>query len=409
MAPQQHESGQSPDASPQGTQPAKAARAASAQSRITSPSTSLKSHVPTLSELKMIALCGLYLSLNFVPLAFPFLIYGALFVESRLCQFVWVLVLLDYAVPLRMPGAWIDWCRVLDDTVGKKKYFDVEIIDEFSNCDRPNLKEDIQSAAGSNFFVIYHPHALFGVGHSLFARHLHDLYGVYPLFTGADIVAKIPLLRRFLVWMGYTPVSAAALRKNLQRPYPENFLTLLPGGIAEMFYGSSGDYAGSAATDGHPFEQLVLRKRTGFCKIALETGAHLVPVYCMGANQIYSRKFGRSSVFAKLSSKLQTSLVFWTDRLGLPFGFLPLKQKMVLCLGKPIWIDEKIENPTKEQIEALHARYVAALKDLFDRHKHLKAADGWGENTKLLLEDEERPVGIAGGAASKDGAAKKQQ
>lgn len=47
----------------------------------------------------------------------------------------------------------------------------------------------------------------------------------------------------------------------------------------------------------------------------------------------------------------------------------------------------RVANPSDEQIEDLHAKYVAALKDLFDRNKHLKGPE-WAKKT-LLLEDEE--------------------
>ena len=44
--------------------------------------------------------------------------------------------------------------------------------------------------------------------------------------------------------------------------YPHNALTLMPGGIDEMFYGTAGRG-----------EEILLARRKGFCRIALETGA----------------------------------------------------------------------------------------------------------------------------------------
>jgi hypothetical protein len=104
---------------------------------------------------------------------------------------------------------------------------------------------------------------------------------------------------------GFSKVTKAAMTKNLARPYPHNVLTLMPGGIREMFYGTE-------------VEQIFLKSRFGFAKLALTTGASLVPAYCLGANQCYTRYSNQHSLLAKVSSKIQTSLVFWTGAFGIP-------------------------------------------------------------------------------------------
>ena len=240
------------------------------------------------------------------------------------------------------------------------------------------------------------------------------------------------LWRLLLAWWGVTSVSRKAMRENLQRPYPLNALMLMPGGISEMFYGNGGE------------EQIVLRKRKGFCKLALETGACLVPVYAMGTNQVfgdffgryvvchracsshmsamsgnhidgksspspetsvlqplvlawksspspeaYNRWFSHRSFVARLSATLRTSICVWSGRWGIPFSFVPQKTKMVVCIGRAIEV-EKTANPSAEQVEALHDRYVAELQALFIRHKHRM---GWSEDKKLWLEDENPPRG----------------
>ena len=49
----------------------------------------------------------------------------------------------------------------------------------------------------------------------------------------------------------------------------------------------------------------------------------MVPVYVLGANDVYTRHFGPTSLAAKLSKKLRMSLVFWTDAVGFPYGVVP--------------------------------------------------------------------------------------
>ena len=144
--------------------------------------------------------------------------------------------------------------------------------------------------------VCYHPHSLYGIMYDMYASRLHSEHGFLPLFAGADVVLKIPLLRRVLSWWGLVPVSPSSLQRSLSLKYPNNILTLLPGGISEMFYGLDE-------------EQIILNKRKGFIKIALQTGASLVPCYALGANQVYTRWFSESSIFYRLSSLLRVSLV----------------------------------------------------------------------------------------------------
>eukprot|EP00929_Paragymnodinium_shiwhaense_P018216 TRINITY_DN12840_c0_g1_i4.p1 TRINITY_DN12840_c0_g1~~TRINITY_DN12840_c0_g1_i4.p1 ORF type:complete len:177 (+),score=42.81 TRINITY_DN12840_c0_g1_i4:214-744(+) len=169
------------------------------------------------------------------------------------------------------------------------------------------------------------------------------------------------------------------MRRNLTNKYPQNCLTLLPGGIAEMFYGAHGE------------EQIILKKRLGFCKIALQTGASLVPVYAMGTNDVYTRYFSHKSLAAKISSAIQTSLCPWTDRFGIPLGFVPNKVKLVVCVGKPIDV-QKIEDrePSREEVAALHEHYCEQLVQLFDRYKE-RMGPSWVAK-KLHFEDEELKI-----------------
>lgn len=311
------------------------------------------------NQLKFFTVCGFYLGSNLLVVWLPLLVYFA-YRGSWLCRLFWLVVIIDYAIPLKLPGLWLRWCILTDDVAGKRSYFDLEIVQE------GELQKD------KNYLVGFSPHSLFGIAYNALTKHLYEKYGIIGLFTGAEVVSYLPLLRRALCWWGYTSVSAKPMKKNLSHPYPHNVLTLLPGGIAEMFYGIDE-------------EQIILSKRKGFCKIALQTGASLIPCYTLGANQIYNRYWGPDSFMAKLSSKIQTSLVFWTDRFGIPFGIIPNKVKIILLIGKPIDVPVVAE-PTREQVESLHSQYVAELRGLFDRHK-VKMGPEWSAK-HLYFEDE---------------------
>jgi 2-acylglycerol O-acyltransferase 2 len=83
------------------------------------------------------------------------------------------------------------------------------------------------------------------------------------------------------------------------------------------------------------------------------------------------------------------SLVYWTGRWGVPFGFVPRPHKLVIAIGAPIDVT-KTEKPMKEEIDTLHSTFVKAVKDLYDRHKH-RMGDEWVTTHEKLHLETERP------------------
>ena len=53
----------------------------------------------------------------------------------------------------------------------------------------------------------------------------------------------------------------------------------------------------------------------------------------------------------------------------------------VFPVGKPIDVD-KVPEPTKEQVDELHERYMAALTELFEAHKMECGAE---ESSQLIM------------------------
>mmetsp|Transcript_56147 Transcript_56147/g.136018 ORF Transcript_56147/g.136018 Transcript_56147/m.136018 type:complete len:485 (-) Transcript_56147:3-1457(-) len=323
------------------------------------------------------------------------------------------------------PGYWPWFAKLTDNTEGLKKYNGLEVIvegdndnDDDGDNDDPKKKESQQadddkkgdvkdestnntdddganeaprnsrSGGGNsttlysrdrNYLLCYFPHSLYGAAIFPLRRYFqthHD--GMTLLYTGADVLFRVPILGRFMTWWGLTKVSKHALMANLKMRHPYNMIMIQPDGIQGMFYGLD-------------HEQIVLQKRKGFCKVALQTGSPLVPCYVMGVNQLYNRRFGPTSKAARLSHKLHMSLLFWTDRFGIPFGFVPNPVKMIAVVGKPIDV-AKTENPTNEQVVELHTKFVTELKGLFDRHKHRMGSEWARKHDTLYLEDEPIPA-----------------
>ncbi|RWS20955.1 2-acylglycerol O-acyltransferase 1-like protein, partial [Leptotrombidium deliense] len=118
-----------------------------------------------------------------------------------------------------------------------------------------------------------------------------------------------------------------------------------------------------------------INDRKGFIKMALKTGASLVPVLSLGENDLYIQKERDDRAFVKKLQKKITSIIgfsppFFHGRgvFQYSMGLLPFRKPVVTIVGKPI-NTMKTERPTYEQIDKLHETYVNSLKQLFEENK----------------------------------------
>jgi 2-acylglycerol O-acyltransferase 2 len=131
-------------------------------------------------------------------------------------------------------------------------------------------------------------------------------------------------------------------------------LALIPGGFEDatvMEYGK---------------ERVATKNRKGFVKYCLEHGYQIIPVYTFGEGETY-RTFTPLLKFR-----------LWLNKFGVPalafFGnplcpVLPRTDASLLTyIGSPLVLPE-IAAPTPQDVDAWHAKYLAALQDLFDEHK----------------------------------------
>ncbi|KAJ3408406.1 diacylglycerol O-acyltransferase 1 [Chytridiales sp. JEL 0842] len=118
---------------------------------------------------------------------------------------------------------------------------------------------------------------------------------------------------------------------------------------------------------------LVLKKRKGFVKLALQTGCSLVPVLCFGENELYERHdtpFARvMSKFTYLLGKIQFPVV--TGRWG---TIIPKKTVLTTVFGPPIDVD-LVEHPSQEHIDKLHQKYLSHIQALYDEYKDVYHRD----------------------------------
>eukprot|EP00042_Codosiga_hollandica_P033347 m.221396 g.221396 ORF g.221396 m.221396 type:complete len:201 (+) comp54164_c0_seq12:871-1473(+) len=108
-----------------------------------------------------------------------------------------------------------------------------------------------------------------------------------------------------------------------------------------------------------------LKKRFGFVKLALETGASLVPVFSFNECNTYSI-FGINNPFISgLKKKFQS--VFGIS-LPLIKNVIPRKCNVTVVIGAPLAVP-KIENPSKEEVARYLDLYIEALTKLYDENR----------------------------------------
>lgn len=220
--------------------------------------------------------------------------------------------------------------------------------------------------ASRQYIFGWHPHGILvlsriftygGVWEHLFPNLDFRVLGATPMFF-------VPFCRDICLWMRAVDASRRTTEHNLKQG---KHIIVYPGGSKEIF-----------ETDGSKKETVVY-VRTGFIRMALRYGCDLVPVFVYGEKHCYHRFHIPDGLRKFLLKHLRVPIIlFW----GRFFTWLPYRTPLTCVFGEPLRADEKVEEPTDEQVTELHDRYCKALAALFEKHK---AEAGYSNDEVLVI------------------------
>ncbi|KAH6612574.1 diacylglycerol O-acyltransferase 2A [Boeremia exigua] len=229
----------------------------------------------------------------------------------------------------------------------------------------------------------YHPHGI--ISHGAFAAFATEALGFSQLFPGItnalltlDSNFRYPIYREYALRLGMASVSRDSCENILSKGGHNGegmgrAITIVVGGARESLDARPG------------VVRLVLRRRKGFVKMAIRTGADLVPVLAFGENDIYDQVDSESHPllhkFQMLVKKVMGFTVPIFHARGIfnyDVGMMPYRRPINIVVGKPIRIVQD-KHPKPEYMDEVHEKYIEELMRLWHEHKDTFARQRTGE------------------------------
>jgi len=222
-----------------------------------------------------------------------------------------------------------------------------------------NIRESFKVSSSYTQVGLEGPHIFMWHPHGVFPTSLY--FHTASRLTNSPEAVKLSKTVAFsnLQWLPFTnevfketniiPSDYHAMKAALQEGHS---ISLSPGGMREMLYQDT----------------VILARRRGIFKMALETGTSLVPVISRGEAELCKA--------LELPEWIQGLLEPYDACIPIPtwktvsrfLGILqnPLKDPIFTILGDPILV-EKIENPTETQISDLRTKYIMTLVAIYEK------------------------------------------
>jgi len=199
-----------------------------------------------------------------------------------------------------------------------------------------------------------HPHGTLATCRALFGFDIDALW--HNAFPGIDFrvltataALRLPVIRELWMWTHCIDANKGTARRALKKGLS---LLVYPGGEREQMMTEKGKH------------KLFLKSRKGFVKLAIEQEASLVPIYIFGETDMFTHHSFLIGARKWLVAKLGIAIPLISAR----FGLLPYQVPINAVSGPPI------ATSTTDNVDEVHARYMQAVQDLFEKHKAQYAA-----------------------------------
>ncbi|KAL0090677.1 diacylglycerol acyltransferase [Phycomyces blakesleeanus] len=260
-------------------------------------------------------------------------------------------------------GRRVEWVRYWKVWQYFCNYFPVQLIKE---CDLDPK---------GNYIFGYHPHGIISFGaFSNFATEgtgfSKKFPGITPYLLTLSGNFRFPFFRDLALMLGLTSASRQSCERILSAG-PGHSLVLVVGGATESLSARPGT------------NDLILRKRFGFVRLAIKQKASLVPMFSFGENDLYDQ-FDNSegSKIFEIQKKIQSIFGFTLPLFhargifNYDVGIIPFRHPIATVVGKPIPVPEfEGDEPTQEQIVAVQKLYIEELQSIYDKYKDVYAKD----------------------------------
>eukprot|EP00931_Biecheleriopsis_adriatica_P120006 TRINITY_DN95157_c0_g1_i1.p1 TRINITY_DN95157_c0_g1~~TRINITY_DN95157_c0_g1_i1.p1 ORF type:complete len:362 (+),score=54.93 TRINITY_DN95157_c0_g1_i1:52-1137(+) len=218
------------------------------------------------------------------------------------------------------------------------------------------LRGHLESVHKEGCLFGFHPHGVLSTGFStlgVWGKKFHDVAGTDTQFLIDKVLREDNPFFKVICDLHGNIETLSKSRLHASMAARRN-VAFVPGGFED------------ATVMTHGKDIIMLKKRTGFIKYALQYGYSVYPVYT----------FGESSTHYTFTGLLNFRL--WLNSFGIPavavFGcpwmpLMPLKGVSLLTyVGQPVKLPH-IKEPSKEDVEKWHAVYCDAVRQLFEEKK----------------------------------------
>eukprot|EP01135_Chromosphaera_perkinsii_P000551 Nk52_evm13s123 gene=Nk52_evmTU13s123 len=294
---------------------------------------------PTAYVDRILRICFLLLLLG------PVALHLDMYYTKGLCLGLLVLYMIPYTNLQEQKGGY--------DNLYLRRFPGWRLLESYFNV---KTVKTVDLDAKNKYIFGMHPHGIMPLGGGVAmnydnsAGHFHDLFpGIDFRFLAATFCFYIPLYRDVFMYLGVVDAARYSAKSVLEQG---KSIVLVPGGATEALYCSPEK------------DILQLRNRKGFVRLAIEHGAHLVPVFSFNENNAFDQ-FSADNKLVN-GAKLHFQRLFGLS-LPLISNIFPKRANVTTVIGAPIET-KQYDNPSDEMVKEVLDKYIESLEKLYDEH-----------------------------------------